>query len=184
MRRVVAAINMTIDGNCDHTAGIAHKELHQHYTELLRNAGTLLYGRITYQLMENYWPTLVRNPSGNTANDEFAVAIDNIPKLVFSHTLQSVEWESARLARKDLKEEVRELRQQSGKDILVGSRSLIISLLNFNLLDEFQLTVHPVIAGPGLPLFEDVNDRIVLKLMKTKKFNGGSLTFYYAPVKR
>ncbi|MDQ2656982.1 MAG: dihydrofolate reductase family protein, partial [Bacteroidota bacterium] len=149
MRRVVAAINMTIDGNCDHTAGIADEEIHQHYTELLRNGGTLLYGRITYQLMENYWPTLVRKPSGNKSNDEFAVAMDNIPKLVFSHTLKSVEWESARLARKDLKEEVLELRQQSGKDILVGSRSLIISLLNFDLIDEFQLTVHPVIAGPG-----------------------------------
>ncbi len=184
MRRVVAAINMTIDGNGDHTAGIADEELHRHYTELLRNAGTLLYGRITYQLMENYWPALVRVPSGNTANDEFAVAIDNIPKLVFSHTLKSVEWESASLAKKDLKEEVLELKQQPGKDILVGSRSLIISLLNLDLVDEFQLTVHPVIAGPGLPLFEDVKDRIVLKLTNTKKFSGGSLTFYYAPVKR
>lgn len=184
MRRVVAAINMTIDGNCDHTAGIADDEIHQHYTELLRNGGTLLYGRITYRLMEDYWPTLVRNPSGNRANDEFAVAIDDIPKLVFSNTLKSVEWESARLATRDLKEEVLELRQQSGKDILVGSRSLIISLIKLNLIDEIQLTVHPVIAGPGLPLFEDVSDRIVLKLMKTKKFGGGSLTLYYEPVKR
>ncbi len=175
---------MTIDGNCDHTAGIADEELHQHYTELLRNGGALLYGRITYQLMEDYWPALVRNPSGNKANDEFAVAIDNIPKLVFSTTLKSVEWGSAILATKDLKEEVLELRRQPGKDILVGSRSLIISLLNLNLLDEFQLTVHPVIAGPGLQLFEGIHDRVVLKLMKTKTFSAGSLTFFYEPLKR
>ncbi len=175
---------MTVDGNCDHTAGIADEELHQHYTELLRNGGMLLYGRITYQLMEDYWPTLVRNPSGNRANDEFAIVIDKIPKLVFSHTLKSVEWESASLAARDLKEAVLELRQQSGKDILVGSRSLIVNLLNLGLIDEFQLTVHPVIAGPGLPLFENVSDRILLKLVKTKKFGSGALTFYYEPVTR
>ena len=184
MRRVVAAINMTVDGNCDHTAGIPDEEIHQHYSELLRNGGTLLYGRITYQLMEDYWPALVRNPSGNTANEEFAVAIDNIPKLVFSNTLKSVEWESATLATRNLKEEVLELRKQKGKNILVGSRSLIVSLLNLGLIDEFQLTVHPVIAGPGLPLFEGVSDRILLKLIKTKKFGSGALTFYYEPVKR
>src|SRR5690349_8754681 len=96
MRKIVAAINMTLDGDCNHTSGIADDELHRHYTDLLRNAGTLLYGRITYQLMESYWPTLVKNPSGNKAYDDFAGAIDNIPKVVFSNTLKSVKWESAR----------------------------------------------------------------------------------------
>jgi len=184
MRKVIAAINMTLDGNSDHRAGIADDELHQHYTELLRNSGTLLYGRITYQLMESYWPAVVKNPTGNKSNDEFAVTIDGIPKIVFSRTLKNVEWESATLAKRGIKEEVLALRQQPGRDILVGSRSLIVTLLNLNLIDEFQLCVHPVIAGKGLPLFENINDRIMLTLIKTKTFSAGSVTFYYEPTKK
>ena len=89
--------------------------------------------------------------------DEFAIAIDKIPKIVFSHTLKSTDpiatgWDSAKLSNKPIDEEVSELKQQSGKDILVGSRSLIIQLMNLNLIDEFQLCIHPVIIGKGLPL--------------------------------
>jgi dihydrofolate reductase len=82
MRKLIAAMNMTIDGFCDHTVMIADDEIHQHYTELLKTADAILYGRITYQLME-YWPTVVKNPTGNKTMDEFAVAIDNISKLFF-----------------------------------------------------------------------------------------------------
>lgn len=183
MRKVIAAFNMTLDGFCDHTSGIADEELHQHYTELLRSAGIILYGRITYQLME-YWPTVVQNPTGNTAMDEFAVTMDKIPKIVFSHTLKNVKWKTAKLAKRGLKEEVLELKQQEGKDILVGSRSLIISLLNLHLIDEFQLTVQPILAGKGLSLFENINDKPFLKLLKTKIFSSGSITLYYEPTKK
>src|SRR4030095_7826094 len=117
MRKLIAAINMTLDGFCEHTSMIADDEIHQHYNELLRNAGTILYGRITYQLME-YWPTVVKNPTGIKSMDEFAVTIDMIPKIVFSHTLKNLVWKTAKLAKKDIKEEVLELRQQAGKDIL------------------------------------------------------------------
>ena len=178
MRKLIAAINMTLDGFCDHTAMIADDEIHQHYSELLRSAGTLLYGRITYQLME-YWPTLIKNPSGNKSMDEFAVIMDNIPKVVFSHTLKSVEWRTARLAKRDLKEEVLELRQQSGKDILVGSPSLIVALSQLDLIDEYQLGVQPIVLGSGLPLFKNIRDRIDLKLLKTKSFGCGAVMLYY-----
>ena len=181
MRKVIAAINMTLDGYCDHTAIIPDEEIHQHYTDLLSRGDTLLYGRITYQLME-FWRTLVENPSGEKSMDDFAVVIDKIPKIVFSRTLKNVEWESAKLANRDLEEEVLALKQQSGKDILVGSRSLIIQLMNLNLIDEFQLCIHPVIAGNGLPLFENINDRIIFKLIKTKTFSGGAVTLYYEPI--
>ncbi len=180
MRKIIAAINMTLDGFCDHTAGIPDDEIHQHYTDLLSNADTILYGRITYQLME-YWRTLLENPSDEKSMNDFAIAINKIPKLVFSHTLKNVEWESAKLANRDIEEEVLELKQQSGKDILVGSRSLIIQLMKLNLLDEYQLCIHPVIAGTGLPLFENIKDRTVLKLIKTKTFSGGAVTLYYKP---
>ncbi|MFC4874298.1 dihydrofolate reductase family protein [Negadavirga shengliensis] len=180
MRKLIAGINMTLDGFCDHTAIIPDDEIHEHYTDLLRNAGAILFGRITYQLMA-YWQTVVDNPTGNKAEDEFAVVIDSIPKVVFSHTLKNTAWESAKLANRAIEEEVLDLKQQPGKDILVGSRSLIIQLMKRNFIDEYQICIHPVIAGKGLPLFENIHDRTTLKLIKTKTFGSGAVTFYYEP---
>jgi len=180
MRKVIAAINMTLDGFCDHTAIVPDEEIHQHYTQLLSEGDVILYGRITYQLME-YWQHLVKNPSGEKTMDDFAIAMDKIPKIVFSNTLKSVEWESATLAKRALHDEVLELRQQPGKNIFVGSRSLIIQLMKLNLIDEYQFCVHPVIAGNGLPLFENVNDRTIIKLLNTKIFSSGAITLYFEP---
>jgi dihydrofolate reductase len=182
MRKVIAAINMTMDGNFDHTAGIPDEETHQHYTELLGQGGVILYGRTTYQLMK-FWQTLLENPSGEKSMDDFAVAINKIPKIVFSRTLKNAEWNSARVANQNLEKEVLNLKQQAGKDILVGSRSLIIQLMELNLIDEFQLCVHPVIAGSGLQLFENLNKRKIFKLTKTKTFSGGAVILYYEPIK-
>jgi len=184
MRKLIAAINMTLDGFCDHTVMIADDELHQHYNELLSNADTLLYGRITYQLMESYWPTVVKNPTGKKPTDEFAVLIDNIPKIVFSHTLKNVDWKNVKLAKGGIKEEVLELKQQAGKNILAGSPSLIVTLMQLDLIDEYQLCVQPIISGNGLRLFKNINDRINLNLIKTKIFGSGSITLYYEPAKK
>ena len=184
MRKLIAAINMTLDGFCDHTALIADDEIHQHYNELLRNADTVIYGRITYQLMESYWPTVVKNPTGNKPTDEFAVIIDDISKIVFSHTLKNVEWNNAKLAKGGIKDEVLELKQQAGKDILVGSPSLIVTSMNLNLVDEFQISVQPIILGNGLPLLKNITERINLKLLKTKTFSCGAVTLYYEPTKK
>ena len=174
---------MTLDGFCDHTAIMPDEEVHQHYTDLLNNGGVVLYGRITYQLMQ-FWQTLIKNPSGEKSMDDFAIAIDKIPKIVFSHTLKNTGWDSAKLANQSLEEEVAALKQSrngGNKDIFAGSRSLIIQLMKLHLIDELQLCVHPVIAGSGLPLFENINDRTVLKLTKTKTFSGGAVTLYYLP---
>ena len=171
---------MTVDGYCDHTSGIADEEIHHHYSNLLNNSGTVLYGRITYKLME-YWIDVLQNPTGNKAMDEFAEVIDKISKIVFSNTLENVGWETAKLEKREIKDVVAELKQQPGKDILVGSRSLIIECLNQNLLDEFQLCVHPVIEGKGLPLFENINHKIGLNLSKTKTFECGAVLYYYKP---
>jgi dihydrofolate reductase len=183
MKKVIAAINMTLDGFCDHTAGLPDEEIHQHYTELLGQGDAILYGRTTYQLME-FWRTFLENPSEEKSMNDFAIAIDKIPKIVFSHILNNVEWKSATIANRDLKETVLELKQSGNggsKDILVGSRSLIIQLMKLNLIDEFQLCIHPVVAGNGLPLFENINDRTIFKLVKTKIFNGGAAILYYEP---
>jgi dihydrofolate reductase len=184
MRKLIAAINITLDGFCDHTAIIPDEELHQHYSELLSHSGAIIFGRITYQLMESYWPAVVLNPTGNKPVDEFALIIQNIPKIVFSHTLTNVVWENSKLAMGGIKEEVLDLRQQTGKDILVGSPSLIVALMKLNLIDEYQLCVHPVILGSGLPLFKNINNKVILKLLKTKTFSSGSVVLYFEPVKK
>ena len=175
---------MTLDGFCNHTAMTADEETHQHYNELLRNAGTLIYGRITYQLMESYWPMVVKNPTGNKPMDEFAVLIDNIPKIVFSRTLKKVDWKNTQLKKEIIKEEVLELKQQAGKNILVGSPSLIVALAQLDLIDEFQLSVQPTVLGSGLPLFKNIRNRIDLKLIKTKTFGCGAIALYYEPTKK
>lgn len=171
---------MTIDGYCDHTGMLPDEEVHQHYTELLNAADAILYGRITYQLMQ-FWQPFLEKPSGEKSMDDFALAIDKIPKIVFSNTLKETAWESAKLATQPVGEMVMELKNQPGKNIFVGSRSIIIQLMNLNLIDEYQLCIHPLVAGRGLPLFENVNDRRILKLTNTKIFQGGSVILFYEP---
>lgn len=184
MRKLIAGINMTLDGFCDHTAMIADDEVHQHYADLLYSCDTLIYGRIAYQLMESYWPPIVKNPTGDKPSDDFAVAIENISKIVFSHTLKSVGWKNVRLATKGLEEEVSALKKQPGRDILVGSPSLIAGMMKLNLIDECQFCVHPVVVGRGLTLFKNITEKILLKLTKTKIFGSGAVIFYYEPTKR
>lgn len=184
MRKLIAAMNMTLDGFCDHTAMIADEEIHQHYNELLSSVGTLIYGRITYQLMESYWPSVVKKPTGIRPTDDFAVLIDNISKIVFSRTLKYVHWKNTKLKNEIIKEEVLELKQQAGKDILVGSPSLIVALTQLDLIDEYQLSVQPIVLGSGLPLFKNIKDRINLELLKTKTFGCGAVTLYYEPAKK
>lgn len=182
MRKVIAAINTTVDGFCDHTAGLPDEEIHEHYTNLLKDAGVILYGRITYELMQS-WQPMVQNPSGKKSMDDFAVAIDNLPKIVFSHGLKDTQWHNATLADRPLRETVTELKRQPGRDILVGSRSLIVQLTNLGLIDEYQLCIHPVIIGKGLPLFEHLHARTIFKLLKTKLFTSGAILLYYIPEK-
>jgi len=186
MKKVIAAINMTLDGFCDHTAGLPDEEIHQHYTELLGQGDAILYGRTTYQLME-FWRTFLENPSEEKSMNDFAIAIDNIPKIVFSHTLNNVEWKSATIANRDLKETVLELKQSrngGSATILVGSPGLIVALTHLDLIDEYQLSVQPTVLGSGLSLFKNVKDRINFKLLETKTFGCGAVTLYYEPTKK
>ena len=187
MRKLIAAINMTLDGFCNHTAMIADEEIHQHYNELLRNADTLIYGRITYQLMESYWPSVVKNPTGIEPTDEFAILIDNISKIVFSRTLKNVDWKNTTLKKEVIKEEIVELKRignGGSKNIVVGSRDLILAFMQLDLIDEYQLCIHPIVVGSGLPLFKNIRDRIDLRLLKTKTFHCGAILGYYKTEKR
>jgi dihydrofolate reductase len=181
MRKLIAAINVTLDEVCDHTAVDADEELHDHYTKLIQNAGLLLYGRVTFQLME-YWKTVLAHPTGTPSMDEFAVAMDRVPKLVFSRTLKEPNWHSARIAAKRLEQEVRELKMEEGRDIFACSPSMIQQLTDLRLVDEYQLCVHPVIAGRGKLLFEHSNpNRLLLELIETRHLSSGAMVLTYIP---
>ncbi len=169
---------MSIDGNFDHTKGLPDEEIHEHYTELLNNGSVILYGRKTYELME-FWKAFIENPSGEKSMDEFAIAINEIPKIVFSNTLKNLNWETAELAKKSLEETVLEINQKANKDVLIGSRSLIIQLMKLNLIDEFQICIQPLVAGTGMPLFEGIEERILFNFIKTKTFKSGAIILYY-----
>lgn len=126
-----------------------------------------------------FWQTLIKTPSGEKSMDDFAVAIDKIPKIVFSHSLKDTGWNSAKLSDKSVEETISELKRQPGRDILIGSRSLIVHLANLNLIDEYQLCVHPVVVGKGLQLFDKIQDRTIFRLLKTKIFKAGAIILYY-----
>ena len=186
MRKIIAGMNMTLDGFCDHTAMIADEEIHEHYNEVLRNADILVYGRTTYQLMESYWPTLINAPSGDKPMDDFAVLIDNIQKIVYSRTLQQVDWKNSTLKHELIRDEIWKLKESGnsgGKDILVGSPSMIVQFAQLGLVDEYQIAVQPIILGAGLSLFGSIRDRIDLELVKTKTFQCGAIALYYVPAK-
>ncbi|GAB3012456.1 dihydrofolate reductase family protein [Niabella terrae] len=181
MSSIIGALNMTLDGYCDHNAVDASEALHQYWASIIDNAGVLMYGRVTYQLME-YWKTLLDTPSGNAFMDAFAVSIDRVPKIVFSRTLQALDWKSARLADEDLKMATLKLKEMAGKDIYACSRSLIVQLLDLSLLDQLQIVIHPVVAGKGLPLFQNLQAGKKLHLLRTEKVGTGALALYYQPL--
>ena len=178
MRKIRAAINMTLDGFCNHDAVTPDEQVHQHYTELLRSADAILYGRITFELMK-YWQTFIQNPSGTPEFNEFAQVIDSLPKIVFSRTLSYVGWHSATLSAQTLEQEAEMLRRQPGRDILVGSRSLVMQLIDLHLLDELELLVHPVIAGSGLPLFAPLTRRREPTLFDSRRIGEGAVILRY-----
>ncbi len=182
MRKVVFGINISADGFCGHTSMIADDELHRYFTRLLQNAGVILYGRTTYQLMVPYWPDVAKNPSENEATNEFARVFTSLDMVVFSTTLKNVEGANRRLARADLADEVLGLKQQPGKDICVGSLSLASQLSKRGLIDEYRFVVHPVVAGNGPRLFDTItaDETLPLRLLGSETFQSGVVALHYA----
>jgi dihydrofolate reductase len=179
MRKVISSISVTLDGFCDHIEMIADEEVHENANELLRGMDTILFGRVTYELMKDSWPAIVKNPTGNKPIDEFAVLMDDIDKIVFSNTLQSVGWKNARLADSELSDVVLNLKQQPGKNIGVGGPSILIALMNLDLIDEYQFHVQPIILGNGLALFKNISERTDLRLLEAKAHASGIVSLRY-----
>jgi dihydrofolate reductase len=178
MRNVVFAINITIDGYCGHETGIADDELHGHFTGLLREADIEIFGRNTYQLMYPYWHEVAVDQSESKTVNEFARTYDAIPKIVFSTTLKSVEWNNTTLLSSNLREEILKLKQQPGKNIFIGGLNIASQVAQWNLIDEYHFVVHPIIAGKGPRLFEAGGEHL-LKLVASKTFSSGAIALHY-----
>ena len=182
MRKVVYAINITLDGCCDHTKFNPDEEVLEHYTRLLRDdAGVLVYGRKTYQLMVPYWPDVAKNQSETKADIEFAQTFVSKKKIVFSRSLDSAEDKNTRIVRTNLRDEILKLKQEQGKNILVGGVDVPAQLTELGLIDEYRFVVMPIVAGGGSRLLEGVSlpERLQLKLVESKIFESGCVALRY-----
>lgn len=182
MRKLIYAINLTLDGCCDHTKMNADEDVHNYFTHLLHDVDTLLYGRITYQLMVPFWPDVAKNNSGpNQAMNDFAQAFEAVKQMVvFSKSLDNAEAKT-KIIRANLKDEILKLKQEPRKNILVGGVDLPSQLIPLGLVDEYRIVVHPVIAGEGRRLFDGMNlaERLQLKLVEFTGIGAGSLALRY-----
>lgn len=181
MRKLIFAINITLDGCCDHTKQIGDEETHEYFTQLMRDADLQVFGRKTYELMVPYWPDVLKDRSATKADTEFARAFVAINKVVFSRSLESAENKNTRIVRGNLRDEILKLKQEAGKNILVGGVSIPSQLIELGLVDEYRFVVGPIIAGEGRRLMEGVSlpERLQLKLVESKVFKSGCVALHY-----
>ena len=184
MRKLIFAINLTLDGCCDHTKGIADEELHEYYVQMLHDFDTFVYGRKTYQLMVPFWPDMAKTNSGPTkAMNDFAHAFDAVKQIVvFSRTLESVNQKNAIIVRTNLKEEILKLKNQEGKNILTGGVDIPSQLIQLGLVDEYYFVIQPLVVGEGRRLLESVTLQQKLRLVESKIFVSGCVALRYTKV--
>jgi dihydrofolate reductase len=180
MRNVIYAINVTLDGCCDHTKVMADEELLEYHTHHMRDVDLLVFGRKTYQLMVPYWPDVAKDRSEAKASIEFADTFDSINKIVFSQSLHGAEG-NTRIVRTNLRDEILKLKQEPGKNILIGGVDIPSQLIELGLVDEYRFVVQPIIAGEGRRLLEGVSlpERLQLKLVDSKILKSGCVALQY-----
>jgi dihydrofolate reductase len=179
MRPLRYSINITLDGCCDHRAGSTDEELHRYWAESLAQADALLFGRVTYEMMEAAW----RLPATGVRPEwmePFARSIHAAKKYVVSSTLPQVDW-NAELVRGDLGQAVQQLKQKPGKDLFVGGVQLPLALAELGLIDEYEFVVHPRLAGHGPTLFAGLSKYVDLKLVSHLEFGSGAMAMRYEP---
>jgi dihydrofolate reductase len=184
MRNLIYAINVTLDGCCEHTKGPGRgpiEEIIEYHTQLMRDVDLLVYGRKTYQLMVPFWPDVAKNQSHTKVGNEFARTFDSIPKLVFSQSIASTEEKNTRLVRTSLQDEILKLKKEQGKNILTGGVSIPSQLIKLGLVDEFHVVILPIIAGEGRRLMEGVSlhETLQLKLVESKILKSGCVALRY-----
>jgi dihydrofolate reductase len=187
MRKVILAMQVTLDGFIEGPNGEldwAVKEDEETWKDvfaLQRSADTLLLGRVMYPAFEKYWLAALTNPYSTKNEIEYAGLADKMQKIVFSKTLEKVEWKTARIIKDHIAEEILKMKQQPGKDmVLLGGAGLVSTFMNLGLIDEYHLIVNPLVLGGGKPLFKDVKERHKLKLIKTTAFfTSGKVVLHY-----
>ncbi|RDE17930.1 MAG: riboflavin biosynthesis protein RibD [Candidatus Thorarchaeota archaeon] len=156
-------------------------EFNEYANDLLSTVDGLLFGRVTYQMMADYWPT----SSAITNDPIIAEKMNSLPKIVFSRTLKKAEWKNTRLVKGDIKQEISKLKRQPGKDLVVlGSGTIVSTLTQLGLIDEYRIIVNPVVLGDGKTMFRGIRDRLSLRLLKTRTFRSGNVLLYYEPVRK
>lgn len=185
MRNVIALMHISLDGFAAGPNGemdwiTTDEEIFQDVTNLLDTVDTAIYGRVTYQMMESYWPTVPADPSSTEHDIQHAHWVENVRKIVFSRSLEKVEWNNTRLVKEHIAEEMSKLKQQPGQNMMIfGSPSIVHTFLHLGLIDEFRINVNPVILGNGIPMFKDVKDAMKLKLFTAKTFHSGVVGLHY-----
>ena len=180
MRPLRYSINVTLDGCCDHREGIADEELHRHAVENLARADALLFGRVTYEMMEAAWRPSLRTGAMPDWTEPFARTIDAAKKYVVSSTLDQVDW-NAELLRGDLEKAVQQLKREPGNGLFVGGVKLPLALTELGLIDEYEFVVHPRLVGHGPTLFAGLSKHVDLKLVSRLEFGSGAVAMRYEP---
>jgi dihydrofolate reductase len=186
MRKLFSFNMVTLDGffegpNQEIDWHNVDEEFNEFAIEQTSAVDTLLFGRVTYQLMASYWPT----PDAIANDPIVADMMNRTPKIVFSRTLDKAEWNNTRLIKDHIAEEITKLKQQPGKDLaLFGSANLMSTLVQMDLIDEHRIMVNPIVLGSGKPLFQGINDPLKLKLVNTRVFRSGNVLLYYVPIKK
>lgn len=185
MRKVIFAINASLDGCVDHTKQIVANEgpeYLEYFVQLMREVDVQVFGRKTYELMVPYWPDVANDPSSSKEDVEFARAFNSLDKVVFSRSLDPVEDGNTRIVNSDLRDEILRLKSEEGKDILVGGVDIPTQLIELGLIDEFIFVVGPTIVGEGRRLFDGVSlqEKLSLRLVGSKVFESGRIALRYA----
>ena len=173
------ALNVTLDGCCDHREMIADDELHDYFTQRMDAAGAMLYGRVTYELMESAWQAVARDGRAPLATREWARKLEDKPKYVVSASRHDFAWHNTFRVEGDLHEAVRQLKDKTPRGLLVGGTRLSAALEQLELIDEYHLVVHPIVAGHGPTLFQGLARSRRLALVSTKRLQSGVMALHY-----
>ncbi|GCE08234.1 dihydrofolate reductase family protein [Dictyobacter aurantiacus] len=190
MRNVIAFMHVSLDGfiagpNGELEWAIVDEEVNPYIDEQIRKADTALYGRTTYHMMYNYWPTVLTDPAADPRDLAHARWVDNVSKIVFSTTLTQADWKNTRVVKDHIPEEIAELKRQPGGDIMIfGSPGLTHSFMQMDLIDDYKLFLNPILIGGGIPLFQDLAAWTKLKLAETKTFQNGVVGLHYQTIRQ
>lgn len=188
MRKVISLMHVSLDGftagpNGELEWAIVDEEGYKDVADLLTTVDTALYGRITYQMMEGYWPSVPANPASTADELHHAHWVENVHKIVFSRTLERVTWNNTRLVKEHIAAEIARLKHLAGGDMMIfGSPSIVHTLTQHGVIDEYQIHLNPIVLGDGIPLFKDIKGSIALELLRSRTYHSGVVGLHYRKV--